>query len=445
MLTRVGDEHMGRFVREALAAEGVDVAHVRTDPQRLTGPRPARDRGSPARYPHIFYRENCADMGLEPRTSTPRSIGARTRARGHRHAPVARTPARRLAHAPSRARSSMACEIVLDIDYRPVLWGLTGHGGGDRARQASARGHARPPGVPAALRSRRRHRGGDPHRRRQRDALEALRRDPRPRHRATIVMKRGAAGCVVFEGAIPASVDQGLVVRRLPGRGAERARRRRRLPARLAVRLARGPAARGLRATRQRLRRAGRDAPWLHARHAEPRRARRVHGPRPDARPGPTTRARALHRARRRDRSPASSTCSPSIIGASSNSWRLRQDAGYARIADFKALVAEAVRRSRPDQHSGVSLGVIVDERHGGRRSSACARRRLGRPPGRTTRLAPARLRSADDIGLELLHLAAPPRRQVPGRFPPGDPRELRLAQEARLRRTRARGGDARP
>ena len=29
MITRVGDEHMGRFVREALAAEGVDVSHER--------------------------------------------------------------------------------------------------------------------------------------------------------------------------------------------------------------------------------------------------------------------------------------------------------------------------------------------------------------------------------------------------------------------------------
>ncbi|HEU0259477.1 MAG TPA: PfkB family carbohydrate kinase, partial [Burkholderiales bacterium] len=36
MLTRVGDEHNGRFVRETLAAEGVDVSHVATDPKRLT-------------------------------------------------------------------------------------------------------------------------------------------------------------------------------------------------------------------------------------------------------------------------------------------------------------------------------------------------------------------------------------------------------------------------
>ncbi|MEO6362194.1 MAG: PfkB family carbohydrate kinase, partial [Caldimonas sp.] len=34
MLTRVGDEHNGRFVRERLAAEGVDVSHVSTDPAR---------------------------------------------------------------------------------------------------------------------------------------------------------------------------------------------------------------------------------------------------------------------------------------------------------------------------------------------------------------------------------------------------------------------------
>jgi 5-dehydro-2-deoxygluconokinase len=36
MLTRVGDEQNGRFVRETLAAEGVDVSHVVTDPKRLT-------------------------------------------------------------------------------------------------------------------------------------------------------------------------------------------------------------------------------------------------------------------------------------------------------------------------------------------------------------------------------------------------------------------------
>jgi sugar/nucleoside kinase (ribokinase family) len=65
MLTRVGDEHMGRFVRETLEAEGVDVTAVRTDPGRLTGLVLLGIEGAD-RFPHIFYRENCADMGLEP-------------------------------------------------------------------------------------------------------------------------------------------------------------------------------------------------------------------------------------------------------------------------------------------------------------------------------------------------------------------------------------------
>ncbi|MCH7637082.1 MAG: 5-dehydro-2-deoxygluconokinase, partial [Proteobacteria bacterium] len=65
MLTRVGDEHMGRFVREALAREGVEVSHVVTDPNRLTALvlLGISDKNS---FPHIFYRENCADLAIEP-------------------------------------------------------------------------------------------------------------------------------------------------------------------------------------------------------------------------------------------------------------------------------------------------------------------------------------------------------------------------------------------
>jgi 5-dehydro-2-deoxygluconokinase len=33
LITRVGDEHMGRFIREELAKEGVDVRGVKTDPE----------------------------------------------------------------------------------------------------------------------------------------------------------------------------------------------------------------------------------------------------------------------------------------------------------------------------------------------------------------------------------------------------------------------------
>ena len=36
LITRVGDEHMGRFIREELAREGVDLRGIVTDPTRLT-------------------------------------------------------------------------------------------------------------------------------------------------------------------------------------------------------------------------------------------------------------------------------------------------------------------------------------------------------------------------------------------------------------------------
>ncbi len=70
MLTRVGDEHMGRFVREELARAGVDVSHVRTDPERLTGLviLGIKDQDT---FPLIFYRRDCADMALSKDDFSP--------------------------------------------------------------------------------------------------------------------------------------------------------------------------------------------------------------------------------------------------------------------------------------------------------------------------------------------------------------------------------------
>jgi 5-dehydro-2-deoxygluconokinase len=63
LITRVGDEHMGRFIREELVREGVDVRGVVTDPERLTALVLLGIRDD-KQFPLIFYRENCADMAL---------------------------------------------------------------------------------------------------------------------------------------------------------------------------------------------------------------------------------------------------------------------------------------------------------------------------------------------------------------------------------------------
>jgi 5-dehydro-2-deoxygluconokinase len=117
MLTRVGDEHMGRFVRETLAAEGVDVAAVRTDPKRLTGLVLLGIEGEDS-FPHIFYRENCADMGLEPADvdAAPFASAKALAITGtHLSTETVRIAAR---HAIALAKRH-GLRIVLDVDYRP--------------------------------------------------------------------------------------------------------------------------------------------------------------------------------------------------------------------------------------------------------------------------------------------------------------------------------------
>jgi 5-dehydro-2-deoxygluconokinase len=208
MLTRVGDEHMGRFVRETLAAEGVDVSHVRTDPHRLTGlvVLGIRDRET---FPLIFYRENCADMAIAPEDFDVAFIGS-ARAllvTGTHFSTQATDAACRAAIDCARARGT---KVVLDIDYRPVLWGLTSPGLGEQRFVASERvsGHLQSivalcdlvVGTEEEIHIA----GGNT------DTIAALRR-LRELTAGTLVVKRGARGCAIFPAAIPDHLDDGIV------------------------------------------------------------------------------------------------------------------------------------------------------------------------------------------------------------------------------------------
>ena len=129
MLARVGDEQMGRFVREQLATEGVDVSRVTTDPQRLTALviLGLRDRRT---MPHIFYRTDCADMALEANDIEPEfiaSAGALLVTGTH----FSTEKVDRASRTAIRYARKAGTRVVFDIDYRPVLWRLTGHGAGE--------------------------------------------------------------------------------------------------------------------------------------------------------------------------------------------------------------------------------------------------------------------------------------------------------------------------
>jgi 5-dehydro-2-deoxygluconokinase len=131
MLTRVGDEHNGRFVRETLALEGVDVSHVKTDPRRLTALVFLAIQ-SKETFPLIFYRQDCADMAIGTEdfdTEFLRSAKALLVSGTHFSQPATA--------AACFAAIKLARKFVLDIDYRPVLWGLTSPGMGEQRFIAS--------------------------------------------------------------------------------------------------------------------------------------------------------------------------------------------------------------------------------------------------------------------------------------------------------------------
>jgi 5-dehydro-2-deoxygluconokinase len=207
LITRVGDEHMGRFVREQCEREGVDVTGVKTDPARLTALVVLGIRDDKT-FPLIFYRDNCADSALDEGDIDEAFI-ERAKAivvTGTHFAKANTAAAQNLAilYAKQHGR-----RIAFDIDYRPNLWGLAGHGAGEeryiRSDQVSA--HLQPilpdcdlivgteeeimiaGGVDEPL-----------------AALKAV----RALSQATIVMKRGPMGCVVFPGEIPDSIEKGV-------------------------------------------------------------------------------------------------------------------------------------------------------------------------------------------------------------------------------------------
>jgi 5-dehydro-2-deoxygluconokinase len=206
LITRVGDEHMGRFIREELAREGVDVSAVRTDPERLTALvlLGIRDERS---FPLIFFRENCADMALCEADIDPKFIvRARLVVATGTHLSHPRTEAAVL-KALRLARQAGA-RTALDIDYRPNLWGLSGHGDGENRfienAQVTARLQEALPLFDLIVGTEEEFHiaGGST------DTIEAL-RAVRERTGATLVCKRGPMGAVAFAGAIPARIEEG--------------------------------------------------------------------------------------------------------------------------------------------------------------------------------------------------------------------------------------------
>jgi 5-dehydro-2-deoxygluconokinase len=214
MISRVGDEQMGRFLVRTLQREGCDTAMVQTDPQRLTALvlLGLKDRDT---FPLLFYRENCADMALDAALIREDQIAeCRTLLITGTHLS---TPTVRAASVTALGHAARHGVVrVLDIDYRPVLWGLTRRGEGENRFVADA-------AVSASLQQMLPQfdlligteeeflitggaTGHGP------QALLAALRQVRALTPAVLVVKRGALGCSVVDGAVPERLDDALTV-----------------------------------------------------------------------------------------------------------------------------------------------------------------------------------------------------------------------------------------
>ena len=213
LITRVGAEQMGGFIKEQLAREGVSTTGVVTDDKRLTALVLLAVEAEGV-SPMIFYRTDCADMALdegdidEAFIASASAIVVTGTHFSTENAERAQLKAIRAAKAAGR-------KVVFDIDYRPNLWGLAGHAAGFERYVKSDYVTSKIKPILAdcdlivgteeeVLIA-----GG------KSDLLSAL-RAIRAVSNATMVLKRGAKGCIVYDGDIPEDLEQGIVGQGFP-------------------------------------------------------------------------------------------------------------------------------------------------------------------------------------------------------------------------------------
>ena len=120
VITKVGDDPFGPYVREALEGFGVDAGRVGTHPTLRT-PVVFCEIFPPDNFPLLFYREPMApDMTVAPEELDLREIA---------QVPLFWTTGTGLSAEPSRAATLAALEsrgqrstTVHDLDYRPGFW-----------------------------------------------------------------------------------------------------------------------------------------------------------------------------------------------------------------------------------------------------------------------------------------------------------------------------------
>jgi 5-dehydro-2-deoxygluconokinase len=135
MFSCVGTDAMGQFLKQELQREKVDISLVSETSQHLTG-LVLLGVNPPDRFPLIFYRENCADMQLQ-KADVNAAFFARAKTLLITGTGLSTPAMRETSHHAVATAKSVNTRIIMDLDYRPVLWGLTQRGNGESRYEIS--------------------------------------------------------------------------------------------------------------------------------------------------------------------------------------------------------------------------------------------------------------------------------------------------------------------
>jgi len=118
IVSRVGDDGHGEFVRDFLESEGIDTRFLAIDPNWLTPPTFC-EIWPPDRFPLTFYRRPTApDWQIQPSDFALDEVA---------QAPLLFATGTGLAQSPSRETTELVLRehrgtTIFDLDWRPMLW-----------------------------------------------------------------------------------------------------------------------------------------------------------------------------------------------------------------------------------------------------------------------------------------------------------------------------------
>jgi 5-dehydro-2-deoxygluconokinase len=118
---RISDDQFGRFIRTYLNEHHIDTNHVKTDTSGTVTGLAFTEIKSPTECSILMYRDNVADLKLEPGDVSEEYI---------KNAKALLVSGTALAKSPSREAVFVALEyarkhnvvVIFDIDYRPYSW-----------------------------------------------------------------------------------------------------------------------------------------------------------------------------------------------------------------------------------------------------------------------------------------------------------------------------------